>query len=142
MIANLIDLKNHSAIVYLTYIMHIKLSQLKKMISEVAISPSLKNNPLQTSPLNIKSVKQGIEGMKRDFENALKRNLIIASMEKHYDVDSREFDDSAYEQIDVVAKETTEKMVKAVSQTLIDVWRSAHKSDRPSMTPPAKGKAA
>jgi hypothetical protein len=112
------------------FTMRIKLGELKNLIREVAISPSLKNNKLLNSPLDNKIVADLIKRLGDGFEQALVRDTIIRAMDKHYNPETRELDDKIYDEVMNNVKSAKEKMIAGVSQSVEDAWSSLNSGEQ------------
>lgn len=106
--------------------MRISYGDLKKIINEVAVSPSLFRNGHEPtdSPFEHDNVEQAIDGLARSFRMAVGKNLFLDN-EDSYDPETREFDDAVYERI-MSTVDTSEKSMKAaVHKALEASWRTA-----------------
>lgn len=106
--------------------MKIKLSQFRKLIREVALSPSLKQNKPIDDPFQSKNVNLSIEKLQAAFEQTLATDLIVRAMDQHYDEETREFDDAVYENIKSIVDDSREQAAIIVKKALQQAWNNAH----------------
>lgn len=106
--------------------MRIRTGTLRKLLREVAISPSLfANNKPQQDPVEKKGVAEAMQALEHSFKSGLVTNLVLASASK-YNKETREFDDAAYKAIDEAASAVTEKMIAQVNSAVKSAWQAAH----------------
>jgi uncharacterized protein (UPF0332 family) len=85
--------------------MKLTLKQLRDLINEVAMSPSLKQHAQLTDPMKHSGVMKAFNLLRDELNNAVQLAMVVASMDKYYDEETRQFDDEAYERIKDRAKE-------------------------------------
>jgi hypothetical protein len=106
--------------------MRIKYGELKDMIREVSLSPSVfRNNKPHQDPLDDKDLTSALQSLERAFKQDALLNLTLLNADK-YNADSREFDDETYKQIEDVAGETSELVAASVSDVVKKAWHAAH----------------
>jgi hypothetical protein len=107
--------------------MFIRYSVLRKLLREVAVSPSVfKNNQPVQDPVDKKGVASAMKDIGNSFKSGLVMNLTLASADK-YNSETREFDDAAYQQIEKVANAAVEQVVAKINDTVKTAWVQAHK---------------
>src|SRR5277367_876803 len=96
--------------------MRTTLRQLKRLIREVAVSPSVfQNNKLINDPFEKPSVAKALQAIEPAFKTAIAMNMVLAEKDS-YNAETREFDDAAYQRIEEVAQKATEMMVARVKK--------------------------
>lgn len=106
--------------------MKIKLSQFRKLIREVALSPSLKQNKPTDDPFQSKNINVSIEKLQAAFEQTLATDLIVRAMDEHYNEETREFDDEIYNKIKSIVEDSKQQAVVIVKKALQQAWNNAH----------------
>lgn len=116
--------------------MKIKLSQFRKLIREVALSPSLKQNKPVEDPFQSKNVNVALEKLQAAFEQTLASDLIVRAMDQHYNEETREFDDAVYDKIKSIIKsivdESRDEATIIVKKALQQAWNNAHHEESSS----------
>lgn len=98
--------------------------QLRELINEVLMSPALKKEKTLDSPLDNKSINEALGKLKNEFFRVLEKDMILRSFSGHWNPETRDFDDKAYEYIKKVAEAATKQMVGRVVDVLEKSWRS------------------
>jgi hypothetical protein len=115
--------------------MKIRLSTLRKIIREVAVSPAVfKNNKVIDDPLHHQVINKALDDLKRGFHDGLTLNLTLASSGK-YDEATRQLDDAAYEQIKGLAESVTEQVISQVNNSVKTSWIKAMNSVKGEVKP-------
>lgn len=112
--------------------MKIKLSQFRKLIREVALSPSLKQNKPVEDPFQSKNVNVALEKLQAAFEQTLASDLIVRAMDQHYNEETREFDDAVYDKIKSIVDESRDEATIIVKKALQQAWNNAHHEESSS----------
>lgn len=118
--------------------MRITVGQLRKLIREVTVSPSLKkNNKLIDGPMADSDTAGLVDRLDGAFEQALMMNLVLANFDKHYNAETRDFDDHAYQAIKQRVDAAKSQANEGVKQALNSAWKQAHqaKSEQPAAAP-------
>jgi hypothetical protein len=111
-------------------VMKIKLSDLRKIIREVAVSPAVfKSSQPAKDPMEKKNIVKAVSDLKTAFESALLSNLVLANPEK-YDESSREFDDQMYESLKTTAASASEQVASKINDAVQTAWVAAHKNSK------------
>jgi len=109
--------------------MKISLRQLRKIIKEVAMSPSFgKNNKPVGSPFESKKLKEGLASVQNSFLQAVERDLVLASWSSAYDEGSREFKDDVYDRIKKTGTTVTNEMMHDIEKVINAAWQKAHQA--------------
>ncbi len=119
--------------------MRIRVSKLRELIREVAISPSIKKQRLVDDPLRDETVVKTIGDLNAAFKRALELDLTVRLMDTHYDEKTREFDDETYDTVSAVVSDTVATLNGEVSKMVSQSWKTAHDKMAPQQ---AKQKAA
>ena len=107
--------------------MRIRLGTLKRILSEVALSPSVfTNNKRINAPLDKPNLAKAFHELSKLFKSTLEMDLIL-SMANKYNKETREFDDAAFEQVKQACNSATENLEAQVNSSLTNNWASAHK---------------
>jgi hypothetical protein len=106
--------------------MKITVKQFKRLIREVALSPSLKQNKPVDDPFQSKSVNVSLEKLQAAFEQTLAMDLIVRAMDEHYNEATREFDDVIYKQITSIVEDSKGQATAIVKKALQQAWDNAH----------------
>ena len=106
--------------------MKITVGKLRKLISEVAISPSLKQNKPVDDPLTNKNINVSLEKLQAAFEQALATDMIVRAMDRHYNEETREFDDDVYEHIKELVNQARDRASSITKKGLQSAWQEAH----------------
>jgi hypothetical protein len=106
--------------------MKLTVKQLRSLISEVAMSPSLKNNKPLSGPLDSKKVGELAQHLEGAFQNALATDLVVRAFDQHYNAQTREFDDDVYEHIKQAVESAKSQASRLVARALDQAWKSAH----------------
>lgn len=119
--------------------MKIRLSQLKQLIREVAISPSVFQNAKRVEdPMSRSAVAKAVQDLENGFRSAIENNLVLDEKDA-YNPETRELDDDAYARAKEVAQKSTEMMVARVHKAIQGSWAEATKG---TGSVPARKKAA
>ena len=107
--------------------MKVRYGALKRVIREVAMSPSVfKNNRHVEDPFDQPNLARAMTSLETPFKNAVTMNLVLDERDA-YDEQSREFDDAAYQRVEEVAQKATEMMVARVHKAVQASWAEAMK---------------
>lgn len=115
---------------------------IRHAIREVKMSPSFgKQKPLD-SPFDDDKVEKSMSDVKRDVGFALARSLYASDFDKHYDPESREFDDDRAKQIKSTVSAAENQIDADVERILRRIWDRAlgRGGGGDSMRPPASQK--
>lgn len=122
--------------------MRIRVGTLRKLIREVAISPSVaRNNKPIDDPLDNESIAKVVSELGRSFDAAVRLDLTVRAMADHYDESTRQLDDAIYEKIKSTAKASSEYVVAAATKTLKNAWAQTH-AEQPASSQARQKKAA
>lgn len=107
--------------------MKLNLKQLRRMIKEVALSPSLpKNNQIVTNPIDNDLLDKAVSSIQRQFTKMLEKNLVLSSWKSSYNSETREFDDKTYEFIKEVSEKLGEEVAASITKTIRQAWIKGH----------------
>lgn len=124
--------------------MKIRVGTLRKILREVALSPAVFKQEPVTDIMQRPNIAKAIQSLEAPLANAIKQNLILASKE-HYDEQTREFDDAAWERVQTVADKATEMAMAGVHKAVQNAWAQAMKGvggqEKPAAAPAAPKKA-
>jgi uncharacterized protein (UPF0332 family) len=109
--------------------MKLTVKQLRRLIQEVAMSPSLKQNEQLKDPLKHKGVAKAFGLMRDELNNAIQLAMVVSSMDKYYDESTRQFDDAAYEHIKERAKEAANSASAGAAREIQIAFSNALKGD-------------
>lgn len=107
-------------------IIEISVKDLRNLIKEVAISPSLKKNSPVDDPLDDSSIAGAVHELGRSFNNALMLDLTIRAMSEHYNEQTRELDDNVYEELKKAARSAANQVVATATKVSQESWIKAH----------------
>jgi len=117
--------------------MKIRIGTLKRILREVAISPSyFKNNQPVQDIMERPNMANAIKALEQPFRNAVQNNLVLAAKDK-YNPETRELDDAAYEHIKQVSDQATEQMMAMVHRAITQAFAQAQKGAQKSAEAPA-----
>lgn len=119
--------------------MKIRLGELRRLIREVSVSPSVKKNKTLDSALADHDVNDLVDRLDGAFEQALTLDLIVRNMDKHYNAETREFDDATYKAIKERVAQAKNKALAGVKKSVESAWSSAHGSESQGTAAPASG---
>lgn len=105
--------------------MKITVKQLKTLIREVALSPSLKGSAYPEQATDSKNFSKALEDLESAFGQALIKSLVVPAMEQHYDPQTRQFDDAVYEQLKATSETASQRFVSAVKSAAEQAWKNA-----------------
>jgi len=106
--------------------MKIRLGTLKRILREVAISPSVfKQEPVH-DPMDRPNIARALQSLEAPFRNAIQQNMVLASKGK-YNEETRELDDGAWEHIKDVSDKATETVMARVHKAVQSTWAEAMK---------------
>lgn len=106
--------------------MKIRVKTLKRILREVAISPSVfKQQPVQ-DPMDRPNIAKALPALEAPFKNAIQQNLILQARDQ-YDEQTRELDDAAYDRIKTISDKATEVMMARVHKAIQTAWAEAMK---------------
>lgn len=119
--------------------MKIRYGTLKRILREVAISPSVfKNNQPIRDPMDKPTIAKAVASLEQPFRSGVEMNLVLEARDS-YDEQSRELDDQAYDRIKEVAEKSTEMMMARVHKAVQGAWSEAmkgvHGAERPAVAP-------
>lgn len=98
---------------------------LGQYVNEVKLSPSIATAETKSSPLENENLMKSFESIKSAFSNSLMIAVIKPLMSKHYNQETREFDDQVYESVKKAVDAATDEAVNAMKDTLSSVWAKA-----------------
>jgi hypothetical protein len=108
--------------------MKLRYGTLRRVLHEVALSPSVfKNNKPIDDPMDKPTVAKAVATLEEPFKRAIEANLVLAA-QASYDPQTREFDDSVYQQIQATATKASEAMMARVHKAIQGAWQEAMKS--------------
>lgn len=108
--------------------MKLRLSQLRRLVQEVALSPTVfQNNKPVSDPLDRQTLATAVQALEEPFRRAVEQNLVLAS-KGSYNSETREFDDAAYEHIQQLAQKSAEAMAARVHKAIMQTWQEAMQS--------------
>lgn len=109
--------------------MKIKLGELRRLIREVSLSPSLlQNNKIVEDPFDNKNLVKAFGDVQRYFKSTLEMNLTLAAMKKHYNSETREMDDSVWSEIKSHVEDVTDGMSEDVVTAIKIAWQEGNKT--------------
>jgi hypothetical protein len=103
--------------------MRISLGQLRQLIREVSLSPSLRNNKPFNGPFDSKNVAELSQKLRSAFGNSLKLDMTLRKLG-----DSDEVPDDDYQHIEDTVAGTQEKLEALLQHVLESLWEEAHDS--------------
>jgi len=107
--------------------MRVSYRALKKIIREVALSPSVfKNNHVVQDPMDRPNIAQALTALEQPFKTGLETNLVLDARDS-YDEETRELDDAEYARIKDVAAKATELMLARAHKAVQASWAEAMK---------------
>jgi len=104
----------------------INIRQLKKLINETPISPSVADQKPKDSALESKNTKNALMNIKRGFRQALETNLVISAMADFYDTQTHDLDDNTYKMIQKICDVTTDRIDEVVKKAMEAMWKQGH----------------
>jgi hypothetical protein len=106
-------------------VVRIRLGRLKRLIGEVALSPSVFRNAERTDdPMDDRNIAGALERLEQPFKSALEKNMVLDA-QASYDEETREFDDAEYERIKDVAARAAEAMLAGAHKAVQRTWADA-----------------
>lgn len=106
--------------------MRIRLGTLKKVLQEVALSPSVfKNNKPVNEPQDKPNVNKAMQELEGAFRRGLELNLVV-SMADSYNEQSGQFDDAAYERVKKAVSDAVDTVNASVAGSMNKAWTKAH----------------
>lgn len=112
--------------------MRLKIRQLRKLVREIAMSPSLMNQEPIKGPLEDKGIAKVLQTLQTELSTSLKDNLVMTSFKDNYDAETRQFDDGAYEQASGTADRLTNEVMTQLKALLEKAWAQTHRKIAPS----------
>ena len=109
--------------------MKLSQKQLRSLINEVAMSPSLKNNKPLNSPMDSQKISDLIGNLEGVFSNALATDLVVRAFDQHYNSETREFDDKMYDHIKQAVEGAKKRASSLVKRALDSAWQHAHSQE-------------
>lgn len=107
--------------------MRLNLKTLRRLIKEVALSPSLpKNNQIVNNPIDNDLLDKAISSIQRQFTKMLEKNLVLSSWKGSYNSETREFNDNTYEFIKEVSEKLGEEVAASIIKTIRQAWIKGH----------------
>jgi elongation factor P hydroxylase len=106
--------------------MKISVKQLRNLIKEVSMSPSLRKNAPLDEPSDSKNVAASLQQLEQAFSNALSLDLVVRAFDESFDPETREFDDAVYERIKSIVEDSKKRAANVVKRSLQDIWDDAH----------------
>lgn len=104
-------------------------SVIRRLIREVAFSPSLPNSTkIVSDPMEKKNIATAVTDVEGVFKSALVTNLVLANWEAHYNAETREFNDAAFQKIDSVADKLSKQLTAKFKDVVASAWQVAHNS--------------
>ena len=121
--------------------MRIRVGTLRRILREVAISPSVfKNNQPVRDPMDKPTLAKAVAALEEPFRQGILMNLTLEARDS-YDEQTRELDDQAYNRIKEVAGKATEMMMARVHKSVQGAWAEAMKGVHGAEKPAAPAKA-
>jgi hypothetical protein len=123
--------------------MKIRVGTLRRLLREVAISPSVFKNAQANQTKDIMerpNIAKAIAALEAPFKNAIEMNLTLQAHDQ-YDEQTRELDDAAYERIKTVSEKATEMMMAGVHKAVQGAFAQAMKGageEKPAVAAPPK----
>lgn len=106
--------------------MRIRLGTLRKVLNEVAVSPSVfKNNKPVRDPMDKPNVAKAAQELEAAFKRNLELNLVLSLADK-YNQETSQFDDAAYDKVKQATAAVGEKFLATVNDALEKAWVQAH----------------
>lgn len=106
--------------------MKIRVSTLKRIIKEIALSPSAFQNERVNDPFDRPNIAKAVGAIEGAFKTGVAQNLILDEQDS-YNAETREFDDEAYARIEEIAQKATEMMMARVHKAVQSSWAEAMK---------------
>jgi|SRR5581483_1831190 len=121
--------------------MRVRLGTLKRILREVAVSPSAfaNNKPVQ-DPMDQPNIAKALASLEQPFRGAIQQNMMLAAKDQ-YNAETREFDDQAWEQIKAASNKATEVMMARVHKAVQTAWAEATKAGSAEQPAPVAKKA-
>jgi hypothetical protein len=108
--------------------MKITYGQLRRVIKEVAMSPSVfQNNKPISDPFDRSTIANAISSLEEPFRRAVEQNLVLASKDS-YNAETREFDDAAYQRVQELSQKAAEAVMARVHKAVQQTWQETMKS--------------
>lgn len=122
--------------------MKIRVGTLRRILREVAISPSyFKNNQPVQDPMDRPNIANAVKSLEAPFKNAVANNMLLVAKDK-YNPETRELDDATYKHIEQVSTKATEMMMAGVAKAIQQAWAQASKGAAAEAPPAAAPKKA
>jgi hypothetical protein len=106
--------------------MKVRLGTLKRILREVALSPSVFNQEPVKDVMDRPNVAKAIASLEQPFRNAVQQNLVLAA-KGQYNPETRELDDGVWEHIKETSDRATEMMMAGVHKAVQQAWAQASK---------------
>lgn len=104
--------------------MKLRLGDLKRIISEVAVSPSVFKNERVNDPFDRPNIANALPALEAAFVRAVEQNLVLAARDS-YNPETRELDDATYQHIRQTSTSAGEVMLAAVHKAVQAAWKQA-----------------
>jgi hypothetical protein len=119
--------------------MKIRVGTLRRLIREVAISPSyFKNNEPVRDIMDRPNMAKAVAALEQPFRNAVQNNMVLAA-KGQYNPETRELDDQAYEHIKQTSDKATEMMMAGVHKAVTQAFAQAQKGGAREEAPATSG---
>lgn len=96
----------------------------ESVIQELNVSPAFQNEKPVASPVEKQNVAKALNDLERFYRSSLLANLMLQHKDK-YNSETREFDDAAYDELESLATDSSERVLSKINQVLESGWSEA-----------------